>query len=104
MKSRSAPRSGSEDIAAPRSTPVSISYWSVARCFDIRASSACSTRFCLRLAPEISSTLASTRSSVPNRCSSWVAVFSPIPGTPGMLSEVSPRSPIRSVISAGGTP
>ena len=89
---------------SPRSTPVSMSYCSVASCFDMRASSACSTRFCLRLAPEISSTLASTSSSEPNCCSSWVAVFSPIPGTPGMLSEVSPRSPIRSVTSSGGTP
>ena len=26
-------------------------------------------------------------------CSSWAAVFSPIPGTPGMLSEVSPAQP-----------
>jgi hypothetical protein len=48
--------------------------------------------------------LSSTFSSEPNFCSSCEAVFSPIPGTPGMLSEVSPRSPIRSVISSGGTP
>ncbi len=48
MNSRRAPRSGSLDIAAPRSTPVSISYCSVASCFERRASSACSVRFCLR--------------------------------------------------------
>ena len=32
------------------------------------------------------------------------AVFSPMPGTPGMLSEVSPFSPMRSGIRRGGTP
>ena len=31
---------------------------------------------------------ARTPSSVPNCCSSWAAVLSPMPGTPGMLSEL----------------
>jgi hypothetical protein len=70
----------------------------------MRASSANSVRFCLRLAPEISSTLASTSSSVPKRCSSSAAVLSPIPGTPGMLSDVSPLSPMKSGTSSGGIP
>jgi hypothetical protein len=35
----------------------------------------------------------------PNRQAVARAVFSPIPGTPGMLSEVSPFKPIRSGIS-----
>ena len=43
--------------------------------------------------PEIWSTLASTSSSEPNCCRSWDAVLSPMPGTPGMLSDVSPLSP-----------
>ena len=46
--------------------------------------------------------LASTASSEPNSCRSWAAVLSPIPGTPGMLSEVSPLRPIRSGTSSGG--
>ena len=46
----------------------------------------------------------STASSDPYVCRSWDAVFSPIPGTPGMLSEVSPLSPIRSGTSSGATP
>ena len=76
----------------------------VASCFEIRASSACSVRFCFRFGPEISSMLSSTPSTEPYCCSSCEAVFSPIPGTPGMLSEVSPLSPIRSGTSSGGTP
>ena len=35
---------------------------------------------------------------------SIVAVFSPTPGTPGMLSELSPISALRSMISEGVTP
>ncbi len=69
-----------------------------------RASSACSVRFCLRLAPEISSTLSSTFSSEPKRWSSSDAVLSPMPGTPGMLSDVSPLRPMKSGTSSGGMP
>ena len=36
--------------------------------------------------------------------SSWPAVLSPIPGTPGMLSEVSPLSPMKSGTCSGVTP
>ena len=81
-----------------------MSVTAVASCFEILASSACSVRFSFRFAPEILSTLASTSSSDPYSWSSCAAVLSPIPGTPGMLSEVSPLSPIRSVTSSGGTP
>ena len=35
---------------------------------------------------------------------SFTAVLGPIPGTPGMLSELSPISPKRSIILLGGTP
>ena len=83
MKSRRAPRSGSAAIAAARSTPVSMSYCSVASAFDMRASSAWLTRFSLRLAPEISSTLASTFSSEPNCCSSGRGGFLADPGDAG---------------------
>ena len=47
----------------------------------------------LRLAPEILSMLARTPSRSPYSCSSCAAVLSPMPGTPGMLSEVSPFRP-----------
>ena len=50
--SRSELRSGSARITSPRSMPDSTSNFSVASCFEMRASSACSTRFCLRFAPE----------------------------------------------------
>ena len=43
--------------AASRSTSTSTSRTAVASCFEMRASSACSVRFSLRLAPEISSML-----------------------------------------------
>ena len=76
----------------------------VASSFDIRALSACSVRFCLRFAPEIWSTLLSTPSRSPKRWSRSAAVLSPIPGTPGMLSLVSPLRPMKSGISSGGMP
>ena len=40
----------------------------------------------------------------PKRCSSSAAVLSPMPGTPGMLSQVSPLRPMKSGISSGGMP
>ena len=76
----------------------------VASCFEMRASSAWFERFSLRFAPEMFSMLPSTPSRSPCSCSSCVAVFSPIPGTPGMLSEVSPFSPTKSGISSGSMP
>ncbi len=85
-----------------RSSSSGMSRLAVASCLEMRASSACSVRFCLRLAPLISSTWSSTASSEPNRCSSSAAVLSPIPGTPGMLSLVSPFSPMKSGTSSGG--
>ena len=42
--------------------------------------------------PFSSSVRASSASTEPNSCTSLVAVFSPTPGTPGMLSEASPFS------------
>ena len=57
--SRSSERSGSRDglARAGRRRPAT-SRWIVASCLEMRASSAWSVRFSLRLAPEISSTLA----------------------------------------------
>ena len=76
----------------------------VASCFEMRASSAWLVRFSLRFAPEMFSMLPSTPSRSPCSWSSCVAVFSPIPGTPGMLSEVSPFRPTKSGISSGSMP
>ena len=50
--SRSELRSAFVAITSPRSTPVSTSNFIVASSLEMRASSACSTRFCLRFAPE----------------------------------------------------
>ena len=41
---------------------------------------------------------------LPNRWSSFAAVFCPIPGTPGILSDESPIRPRKSGICAGATP
>ena len=46
-----AERSGSRAASAARSTSTSTSRWTVARRLDRRASSACSSRFCLRFGP-----------------------------------------------------
>ena len=91
--SRRRERSGSRAITCAKSTSTSTSRTAVASCLEMRAFSACSVRFCLRLAPEIESMLASTPSRSPHSWSSCEAVLSPIPGTPGMLSEVSPLRP-----------
>ena len=48
--------------------------------------------------------LARTFSSVPYSLSRLAAVFSPTPGTPGMLSILSPVSASRSPTWRGGTP
>ncbi len=91
MNSRSAPRSGSHrhhlvevDPGLDRRTGASPAAWRCGRRRRARPGSACVSRRRSRrrwpAPPPASRT----------RCSSWVAVFSPIPGTPGMLSEVSP--------------
>ena len=102
--SRSLERSGVAEANSCRSSSTSMSRFAVASCLEMRASSACSVRFSLRLAPLMSSMCASTSSSVPKRLSRSAAVLSPIPGTPGMLSLVSPLRPMKSGISSGGIP
>ncbi|MNC08699.1 hypothetical protein D3C75_562960 [compost metagenome] len=52
----------------------------------------------------IFSGLAYSVSSPPKPCSSACAVFSPTPGTPGMLSDESPINARKSMMSSGGTP
>ena len=102
--SRSVERSGGCATYVCRSNSNGMSRLTVASCLEMRASSAWLVRFSLRLAPLMSSMWASTSSSDPNRCSRSAAVLSPIPGTPGMLSLVSPFRPMKSGTSSGGIP
>ena len=99
--SRSPERSGSRVTAPSRSKSSGTSRIAVAIRRDTRASSAWARRFSLRLAPDTWSIEPSTPSRSPKRWRSWAAVFSPMPGTPGMLSEVSPLSPMKSGTSSG---
>ena len=72
--------------------------WRGARRRRTRSGSACAwRRRSRRRSP-------STVSSEPKRWSSSAAVLSPIPGTPGMLSLVSPLRPMKSGTSSGGIP
>ena len=57
--------------------------------------------FCLPLS---SSVRASSSSTDPKVFTSLAAVLSPIPGTPGMLSEVSPLSATKSRYCSGVMP
>ncbi|MNP21292.1 hypothetical protein D3C76_1139040 [compost metagenome] len=57
-----------------------------------------------KVSPAILSDSAYSVSNPPSPCSSACAVFSPTPGTPGMLSEESPIKARKSMISSGGTP
>ena len=73
---------------------VSASRASVSRSFFAPRSPLCSTRSrCSRIA-----------STGPMRCTRAIAVFSPMPGTPGMLSIASPMRPRTSGTRSGSTP
>ena len=68
---------------------------------------ACREKFLIRSARDlfvILSVLAKTSSRLPNLLINSIAVASPIPGTPGMLSLVSPAKAIISTILSGVTP
>ncbi len=54
--------------------------------------------------PPIAAVLASTPSRSPNFWMNWAAFFSPTPGTPGTLSDVSPIRERRSMMRSGPTP
>ena len=58
----------------------------------------------LRRAGDSSSACSITASTEPYCAISWPAVLSPIPGTPGMLSDVSPFRPMKSGICSGVMP
>ena len=63
-----------------------------------------SIKFCLSLAPFILSIFCKTFSTLPYSLISLYAVFSPMPGTPGILSDVSPIRPLTSINCVGVTP
>ena len=75
----------------------------VARSFEMRACSANSVTFFF-LAGESSPACAITSSTDPYCEISWPAVLSPMPGMPGMLSDVSPLRPMKSGICSGLIP
>ena len=75
----------------------------VASSFESRAWSANWITF-LRRAGESSSACAITSSTEPYCAISCPAVLSPMPGIPGMLSEVSPFRPMKSGICSGLIP
>ena len=76
----------------------------VASRLDSRATSSCSRSSARRFSDLISSRRSYIASIDPNCWSSCAAVFSPMPGTPGMLSEVSPLRPMKSGMDAGVMP
>ena len=61
-------------------------------------------RFDFKHAGDISPACASTSSRDPYCAMSCPAVLSPMPGTPGMLSDVSPFKPMKSGICSGVMP
>ena len=75
----------------------------VARSYDRYAISLLLTSFSCNL-PFVSSICAYTPSKVPYLASKSLAVFSPTPATPGMLSEASPINDLRSIICDGARP
>ncbi len=101
--SLSCERSGGLETTSSRSMSSSRSRRIVARSFDARVCSACSMSDRER-AGESSPACSSTPSTEPYCAMSCPAVLSPMPGTPGMLSLVSPFSPMKSGIWSGRIP
>ena len=101
--SLSSERSGGASTSCVTSQSSSRSRRMVASSFDCLAWSAFSITF-LRRAGVRSSACSMTSSTEPYWAISWPAVLSPIPGIPGMLSEVSPLRPMKSGICSGLIP
>ena len=81
--SRTRERSGSRAASAAMSKSTPTSRWTVASCLDMRASSACSSRFCLRFGPLMSSMWSSTSSSEPNALDQLAGGLVADPGNAG---------------------
>ena len=98
---RSGPKSSGGTSSRSSSTGASVSITASRRV--LRAASACAASASPRLGV-CSDAWARISSRLPYFCSSWVAPFSPMPGTPGRLSLGSPTMPRKSVISSGPIP
>ncbi len=92
--------SGSDQVSFSSSNSTGTSSMMVASCFErIPCSAKFSTfSFCLPFSLSVFSRRFSSES---NSLISLVAVFSPMPGIPGMLSEASPHSPRMSITCSG---
>ncbi len=101
--SLSSERSGGWRTNVAESTPSSRSRRIVASSFDAAACSAFSA-IAFERAGDSSPACSTTSSSEPYCEMSCPAVLSPIPGMPGMLSLVSPFSPMKSGIWSGRMP
>ena len=102
--SRSCERSGGASTSSAGSQSMSRSRRIVASSFELRAWSACSReRLRARRASARRRARARPRASR-TAAISCDAVLSPIPGTPAMLSEVSPFRPMKSGTLSGGDP
>ena len=88
--------SGSTTFSASSSYSTGTSVFIVARNLENSICSLFSSTFFF-IAPLSDSVLASRFSMLSYSVSSFTAVFSPTPGHPGMLSELSPMSPRRSI-------
>jgi hypothetical protein len=97
-------QSGSSTRHAPRSNSIGTSLSIVARCLESLACSSCSFRRRFTRSGFTLSALSKISSKAPSACMSLTAVFSPIPGTPGILSDVSPANPLISGTYVGSTP
>ncbi len=93
---RSVSRLGADILSASRSRSIGTSVLIVTRNFENSICSLFSSTFFFN-APFSSSVRASRLSIDPNCVMSFTAVFSPTPGQPGTLSDVSPIRPSRSI-------
>ena len=104
MKAVSASASGARTAVSASVTWSGTCVSRMTSAFDSRAWSAKVMRLSRRLSCLISDARSSSVSRSPNSLMSRAAVFTPIPGTPGTLSEESPISACTSTTLDGGTP
>ena len=103
-KARTVAGSGSLTAKDSSGSGTGTSVQSVTSLRETRASSACSMRFSRRLGCLISSARASSESRSPYSVMSWAAVLTPMPATPGTLSDESPARAWTSMTLSGATP
>ena len=94
----------SGNLVSSNDTSIGLSQLIVANVLLIKASSLLFSSFSFNFLPETSSICSYTFSTVENWFNSLMAVFSPTPATPGILSELSPIRPFISIICFGDKP